>query len=115
MKQALLSLIVCPDCFAPLEWVAFGDGYGRVDADGLLSCRMGHRFPVIQGIPRFLGGRAFDALRQRYAEYFRKYELTWPGDTRNVKDVLVQTIERFGFEWTQYSDYKADNFSRFLE
>jgi SAM-dependent methyltransferase len=117
MKQTLLSLIVCPDCLGPLEWVAFGSERDGMDTDGLLSCREGHQFPVIQGIPRFLKGAAFAALRQRYPEYFRRAAAQrWSaGSQLPVADVLLRTIDRFGFEWTEYADYSADNFARFLE
>ncbi len=116
MKQTLLSLIVCPDCYTPLDWVTCDDAHDEPDADGFLTCREGHRFPVIQGIPRFLKGAAFSALCQRYPEYFRRAAGEgWLATSPPVAaDVLVQTIDRFGFEWTEYADYKADNFARFL-
>jgi len=122
MKRGLLSILACPCCSQEFTWVPLGDTMGVDEcSDGRLECRTGHRFPVIAGVPRFLDEPLFSILRRRYREYFERCDdVVWasasPPDARAANPALLaKTIDRFGYEWTTYADYDADNFSRFLE
>jgi len=58
MRTTLLEYIVCPACRSDLTL----DG-------GSLVCAQGHRFPVVSGIPDFVGG-ALESAAQRTARNF---------------------------------------------
>lgn len=122
MKARLLSLLVCPECGRGFTWVPLGHSPLRdVGQDGRLECPHEHRYPVIAGVPRLLSTSSFPALRRRYPEYFARTDpLLWRPHGRGDRwseppSVLEETIDRFGYEWTKYVDYSADNFTRFLE
>lgn len=122
MKAHLLSLLACPHCGGAFTWRPVGETPEHSwESDGLLECPNHHRFPVIQGIPRFLDGPLFSALQRRYPNYFAKTDPSlWrhseaSGRGSEHHTILLKTIERFGYEWTKYSDYNAENFARFLE
>lgn len=122
MKAQLLSLLACPHCGGEFTWRPFGETPEHSwESDGLLECPNHHRFPVIHGIPRFLDGPLFSALQQRYPNYFAgtdpslwRHQEESPRGSKN-HTILLKTIERFGYEWTKYADYNAENFARFLD
>ncbi|HIC68448.1 MAG TPA: Trm112 family protein, partial [Candidatus Latescibacteria bacterium] len=67
MKQRLLALVVCPLCGDDLR--CDPDDVDRADAEEImeaeLSCARGHRYPVINGVPRLLAPELLaDTLRQ---------------------------------------------------
>ena len=122
MKAGLLSLLACPRCGGEMAWTPVGATPGAGwERDGLLTCPGGHRFPVIDGIPRFLDGPLRRALRGRYPRYFAGVNASgWEGAQETgggseTDPVLLETVERFGYEWTKYASYNAENFARFLE
>ena len=61
------------------------------------------------------------ALRKRYPDYFARVDRSGKLFVHSEQPVseadesLLSTIDRFGFEWTQYADYNAENFDRFLQ
>ncbi len=121
MKPALLSLLACPRCGGEMAWTPVGGGSPTDwEQDGLLTCPGSHRFPVIGGVPRFLEGPLFGALRRRYPRYFAGLDADgWTDDGLDADGpahaILLETVERFGYEWTRYADYDAQNLGRFLE
>ena len=122
MKAHLLSLLACPHCGGEFTWYPFRETpkHGW-ESDGLLECSIHHRFPVIQGIPRFLDGPLISVLQQRYPHYFARSDPSlWRHSEENGRGsenhtLLLRCIQRFGYEWTKYADYDAENFARFLE
>jgi SAM-dependent methyltransferase len=68
MKRELLELIACPECGG--ELTVDGDaGTGDV-AHGQLSCASGHRFPIRDSIPRFVGEDLYaDAFGLEWTEF----------------------------------------------
>lgn len=122
MKAGLLALLVCPRCGGQVAWTSLaGAAPPGLEGDGLLTCESGHRYPVIGGIPRFLDGPLFAALRRRYPDYFKAVSPSlWEGAPpaqggAEAAGVLLESVERFGYEWTKYAGYDAENFGRFLE
>jgi SAM-dependent methyltransferase/uncharacterized protein YbaR (Trm112 family) len=118
----LLALLACPRCGGKLTWIELPETPERaVGTEGVLACPATHRFPVIGGVPRFLRGQLFVALQRRYPDYFKRSDPSlWrhsddDGLGRGNDTLLLETIERFGYEWTTYADYDAENFARFLE
>ncbi len=86
--------------------------------EGFLHCTCGQKYAIIRGVPRMLTN-AFD----------RKLEEVYPGfiakdralsSEENPKTVnahtaeKLDTIDRFGYEWTYFSDYACDNFEPFV-
>jgi SAM-dependent methyltransferase len=59
MKRELLDLIVCPRCESALELQDERSTDGEVES-GDLVCPAGHRFPIVDFIPRFVGGDAYE-------------------------------------------------------
>jgi SAM-dependent methyltransferase len=58
MKRDLLQLIVCPECQGALELRDQRSAGGEVES-GQLACGKGHRFPIVDSIPRFVEGDAY--------------------------------------------------------
>jgi SAM-dependent methyltransferase/uncharacterized protein YbaR (Trm112 family) len=81
MRTQAIAWLACPECGSPLAT----DGPAEAERveTGALLCGRGHRFPVVEGIPRFTGG----AL------------------TRSREAAGIQ--ESFGSEWEQL-DYATD-------
>lgn len=70
MKRRLLEFIVCPECRSDLELAVTTEHDGEID-EGRLTCRSGHSYPILRGIPRFIDGIADAAdLRKVYADSF---------------------------------------------
>ena len=122
MKPGLLSLLACPRCGGDVAWAPLGRGAAPGgEPDGFLTCPQTHRYPVIEGVPRFLDGPLFSALRRRYPGYFAGIDASlWDGAPAadggsEDEEVVLRTVERFGYEWTRYASYDAENFARFLE
>jgi ubiquinone/menaquinone biosynthesis C-methylase UbiE/uncharacterized protein YbaR (Trm112 family) len=88
MKPALLKLLVCPSCRDTLEM--------RVDAhdsqevlEGALSCGpCGKHYPVVRGIPRFVGSGAYAASFGRQWNWFRAVQL----DSANGRNESERTL-----------------------
>jgi SAM-dependent methyltransferase/uncharacterized protein YbaR (Trm112 family) len=68
MRSTLLDFIVCPTCRSTLHVVG-GDPSVEVIADGTLTCTSGHAFPIVRGVPDFVGG-ALATVVQRTARSF---------------------------------------------
>lgn len=71
MKRELLDLIVCPECAGTLE---LRDGQAAGEGDeiesGDLVCTHGHRYPIVDFIPRFVEEDAYaDAFAIEWTEF----------------------------------------------
>jgi SAM-dependent methyltransferase/uncharacterized protein YbaR (Trm112 family) len=107
MKQALLRLLVCPQCKADLRsepWQADDEIW-----EGLLDCSCGEVFPIIQGVPRMLMGHLREQLWQSYPSFFARHGARLPAGwlpaTRPSEEQrdAVRTQRSFGFEWQRFS------------
>jgi len=58
MKRQLLEFIVCPECEGELEVVDPREADGEI-VEGSLECPRGHRYPIRESIPRFVGEDAY--------------------------------------------------------
>lgn len=59
MKPRLLSILACPDCRLDLGLAVGREEDGEIE-EGTLSCPgCGARFPIVRGIPRFVGMDAY--------------------------------------------------------
>src|SRR5471030_2836749 len=75
MHTSLLELIVCPECHAALSLEADPTCTGGEVESGGLACPAGHRYPIVNRVPRFVQ-HALDADQAR-------------------------TRDSFGYEWTK--------------
>jgi SAM-dependent methyltransferase len=104
-----------------LACLPFGESPDRDDVvDGLLTCERGHRFPVVDTIPRMLP----DAF-ETFAEFSRRYRARLgegpagpatvaPGEFERMQQ---RTRESFGYQWTEFSEMACDfrdNFWNYL-
>jgi SAM-dependent methyltransferase/uncharacterized protein YbaR (Trm112 family) len=110
VSDRLISLLICPACQKPV-WLAAGD-----EVNGELRCPFGHRYPVIRGVPRMFVGGPTPELLAYHRDYFAKnpeLSASWKpaGPHEHVK---ARTSQAFGFEWTEFSDYAADNYEKML-
>jgi SAM-dependent methyltransferase/uncharacterized protein YbaR (Trm112 family) len=83
--------------------------------EGLVYCACGKRYPIIQGVPRFLGDELQAELATRYPEYYSEHEhrlqrCSVNDSTSEAHNLTAQTIDSFGYEWTEFAEYDAQNF-----
>ena len=88
MNAALLPWLACPRCGSSLELLAPA-GVGEEILDGELVCRCAARFPVREGVPRFVDGLAADRRSPRSFGYqwrrFRAGDRTWFKDDAGLR------------------------------
>jgi SAM-dependent methyltransferase/uncharacterized protein YbaR (Trm112 family) len=75
MRTTLLDHVVCPTCRSELA-VGRGGPSSEVIADGTLICRSGHAFPIVRGVPDFVGGaleRVAERTARRFGDQWRRF------------------------------------------
>lgn len=118
MKSSLLNYLVCPSCKNSLELLVFSSD--EEINEGLLTCKCGEWFPIIGGIPRMLDD---DLKRQllcnNYPSFFNEYKHLLPEkkDRASIKSEkqVVNTAQRFGYEWKKFSKLHREYEQQFLE
>ncbi|HZS10749.1 MAG TPA: methyltransferase domain-containing protein [Nitrospirales bacterium] len=91
MNKRLLELLRCPCCrgrLTPAEMAATADG---TITGGTLICGCGRQYAIRDGVPRMVNG-------------------TLASGTTAVR----RTQAAFGYEWTRFDAYAADNFPAFI-
>ncbi len=87
--------------------------------DGILSCRCGRHYPIINGIPRMLP----DSLRDDFVKnncipFLRKYKGRLPEDLRagigGPEGLKKRTLESFGFQWNVFREMLPEFRENFL-
>jgi len=83
--------------------------------EGTIRCGCGNVYPIIGGVPRFLPDHLQAELVDRYPQFFRshgeKIQQQFPEVQRDkVSKLKAQTISAFGYEWTEFAEYDAQNF-----
>lgn len=74
MHITLVELLVCPECRSGLN-VESGTGSASEVETGSLACQHGHRFPIVNGVPRFV--------------------------QHHLNADQARTRDSFGYEWTK--------------
>jgi SAM-dependent methyltransferase len=116
MKPRLLELLMCPWCGAGLVLTSFDPGPVGTDVtEGVLECRCGRRFPVVNGIPRMLEDafNLFPDFVQRHRDRLPPLPHVPAIHTREA-DAIRRTRESFGYQWTQFSEMVIDFRENFL-
>lgn len=117
MKERCLKWLVCPACNSPLQMES-RLSEGNETVEGILRCLDQHVFPIIHGVPRMLLPPLSDSLLYLYPDFFKRHAefSSTPEATENDRPCKKQeTLDRFGFEWSHFSDYDCDNFTPFIE
>jgi SAM-dependent methyltransferase len=89
MKQALLALLVCPQCHGQLTTVDEKFDGAEIMEGVLLCATCAARFSIVRGIPRFLPD--------------------------NLTPAKKATAEAFGYEWTHYTSLTEADREEFLD
>jgi SAM-dependent methyltransferase/uncharacterized protein YbaR (Trm112 family) len=117
MRKRLLEWLVCPACGEKLSLEAI---YRREEEiiEGSLRCTCARVFPIIDGVPRLLRAPFRQGLLHLYPDFFCRHpELSDVGVMTKDNQVYEKekaTSDRFGYEWTHFSDYDCDNFNQFI-
>lgn len=82
MKKKLISLLVCPDCRAPLD-VSISSQEGDQIREGTLSCPNGHTYPISNFIPRLV----------KSDSYVESFSFEWHKFSRVQLDIFSGTTE----------------------
>ncbi len=103
MKEGLLFALICPRCGRGLRLTIFSKEGGEVK-DGVLICGCAEWFPVIDFIPRVLGGDLRRIIYEDYSSFFQRYDERLPKDriSGDSEESKKMTSESFGFEWTKF-------------
>lgn len=106
MRTTLLEILACPDCSTEFKVEAAPICDEDVVESGLLACLRGHRFPVMDGVPRFVSHR-LDPAQARSRDSFG-YEWTRLYPTHG-HDPTVQTEREVFLEYTRTipSDFRG--------
>ena len=136
MREPLLAILVCPDCRgelaltvyrteAPAPPLAQQPGTGTEIVEGCLWChRCARGYPVIDGIPRFVGGRILEETLRHFPDFVRLHGQTCAGRRSAVADdrgafeeLQRRTFRSFSYEWTRFPRMYAEwerNYQRYV-
>ncbi len=116
MKSALVRLLACPTCGDELALHSFesateeGSSGRRVDEtlEGVLVCRSGDAYPIIEGVPRLLQGALsqHSGFRQQWYKELKSVgalrERSLRPPSRQFRELVAPTLARFGKEWGEH-------------
>lgn len=118
MRDWALPLLRCPRCGGSLDHIPIAEpGADRVRS-GLLVCGIeacGDWYPITRGVPRMLTGPLRDEISRFVGEEHERAlaVLGRETDPHATADGLAPikraTMQRFGFEWTEYSGFGWDD------
>lgn len=121
MRYRLLDLVACPRCGGDLRCarVDLEDAeFGGV-REGELGCAAGHRYPVIDGVPRLLPPELLgETLAHFHPEWYRRYRDSLAGEGTGEPALKKKTLRSFGFQWNAFSEMYAQweaNFRSYFE
>lgn len=115
MKKRLLDWLVCPACGATPELRIIQEQTVEVPADarpgdreeileGVLSCRCGLIYPILDGIPRMIRN-----AREEYPEFFARYDLDRQDTAGEISTPAAPVADprsprSFRLQWTLYQE-----------
>ena len=108
MRQECLSYLKCIECNGQsLNLNSFTESGDHV-ITGKITCSCGAEYPIINGVPRILKKNLLEGVLKHY-----KMDMDKDFSSQRIEkitDIQEQTMDAFGYEWTYYSDYDADNY-----
>lgn len=117
MKEKLLQWLICPECNNELNLEISLQNEKEI-IEGILRCSCRQKFPIIKGIPRLLTFPLDEKLLELYPDFFNNHPEFLNNSILQTKNKenkqKADTMDRFGYEWTHFSDYDCDNFTRFI-
>jgi len=96
MRSTLLTYLVCPECRSELTVGSDGPP-GAIVGEGSLTCAKGHAFPIVRGVPDFVGG-ALDVSIERTAANFGDQWRRFPEDHAAHRQQFLDWIAPVGPE-----------------
>jgi SAM-dependent methyltransferase/uncharacterized protein YbaR (Trm112 family) len=117
MRPGLLKHIVCPVCKKELQLFVFAQSNNCIN-EGSLRCVCGQTFPIIKGIPRLLPPALQLDLPPIYPDFYHRYKnlnnCSQVSSSVQIDNQTRATVNRFGYEWSKFSEYNCDNFLEFI-
>ncbi len=117
MKKTCVSYLKCISCNQ-------SDLFLKIDKEdpdnevieGLLECPCGKSYPIIKGVPRILPENLLRNVMSYYENVISEENISQQSSKaeNRVLEIQKKTMEAFGFEWTEYSDYDADNYYNWI-
>lgn len=105
-NPAIIPSLCCPKCLSVL-W-----GSQETKPPEWLTCSCGESYPCINGIPRVFPDGLPQTIRHYHGQFFSQHQAT---ETRKEENRWKKrTSEAFGFEWTEFPHYHADNYEKML-
>jgi len=112
-----MQWLVCPSCGGELNLKVFVSHAEEI-MEGELDCRCGEWYPLIHGVPRMLLADMRADLPLLYPDFYQAYDISesQSHDTKKLSDESVEqeTKDRFGYEWSYFSEYECENFEEFI-
>ena len=119
MKDWVLPYLLCPQCKGLLGNNIFERKNPAITWSGVLVCQnknCSSWYPVIRGIPRLLAEQFRFELTQQFITEFSddlgKLGIKRPEareSTDRLKDLKIETIKNFGFEWLEFDRFGWDD------
>jgi len=113
-----MQWLVCPACGGELDLKVFASHAEEI-MEGELHCHCGEWYPVIRGVPRLLLGEMRVDIPLLYPDFYHAHyqSADQRHDEKKPSDESIEqeTKERFGYEWTYFSEYECENFEEFIE
>ncbi|HZX44380.1 MAG TPA: methyltransferase domain-containing protein [Candidatus Nanoarchaeia archaeon] len=145
MKYRLLDLIVCPYCSKRLSLKVLAEKknhylvskknrckictfkkkeackecFNTEITEAILECSCRRIYPVIRGIPRMLPDDFMNDFLEKEVDFAERYRHYLKGSNRKIKDdhknIKKSTVERFGYEWKNFSKLYESYENQFLD
>ncbi len=120
-NRELYDLIICPFCKEPhLEKVEF-EADERYIRSGYLRCKpCGRMYPIIAGVPRFLGKNEIGRIFVRHSEFAKRFgndmDLTGSmDDVAEPEDMIAEPVSQTGHSYSRQYRMERDWFNNDAE
>jgi SAM-dependent methyltransferase/uncharacterized protein YbaR (Trm112 family) len=117
MRENLLKWLICPVCEHEFKLEVISCNEDEIEEGGL-ECRCDQKFPIISGVPRLVCDGLREELEQLYPDFFTRNSELIDSKRKSDKVGVIErkkaTMDRFGYEWLNFSDYNCDNFEPFI-
>jgi len=112
MKQECLDYLRCVECDSNTFKLDVSKEEDGEVIGGSIACNCGAVFPIINGVPRMLKKDLLDGVLKHYGVAIENGKTVQR--KKETTEIQRKTMDAFGFEWTYYSDYDADNYDNWM-